>query len=204
MLKPFLLFLSLVLISCSQISYNTYYQGVDDPTFEFRSVKTIGFTPFYWTTSGKNAGVDELTEKQIYAHCKRELETRGYTVTYIPPDKLEEVITANGSEVYCRNLDQYPDLTFTVAYGYRDEIVTIEGRRGGYVKWGKNETYVPPERDRNVKIFNLFIGCVLWTGKPKYMQQVWRGEIYQGSPTPNLIEQSKTMVQGLFREKFPK
>jgi len=187
---------------CGPVQYHTLYDGVKDPLFEFNNSKTIGLLTTYWTQNSKANEVDELTEKQILAYCKTELEKRGFKVIYIPQDNIREI----GDNIQCYGLDEYPDLTLSVGYLQRSGTVNVPAESfgslsfnnyGGYGMAGGRGSY-------NVNVWDLAIAIALWAEPPEYTRKVWRGSIVQGSPKPDLNKRASTLVRKLFNREFPK
>jgi len=210
-----LILLALVCVSCSPINYRTFFDVSKDPTYDFKTHKTIGLAPVFWTVQGKAGNIDELKEKQFLLYMKTELEKRGFSVIYIDSDKLEEydgrvalkqaalsgAMVGSTPEAAHRET-KYPDLILTCDFGIQPETVKVPGEAfgrhdatGGY--YSKTQSY-------EVKTYELSIACHLWSGIPEYKQKVWFARITQGSPLPDLADRAQKMITELFREKFPR
>jgi hypothetical protein len=199
----------MIFFSCSPIKYYTYYEGGFDPTYEFKTVKTIGFTSFFWTINAKKYGIDELFEKQLFVYAKNELEKRGYKVFYISPEFLQEDSTAVDSiAVYVKpDFNNMPDLTLTVSYFQGlGNVVKIPGQTYGIINWGKaigGGSYGKTE-SQEVQTCFLSICYTLWSGSPKYTNKVWQGIIKKGSPILNIQDEAQNMTNDVFLKKFDK
>ena len=186
-------------LSCSEVTYRTFYQSQTDPGFVFQRGTSIGLIPFFWTKVGKENKVDELSEKIILNYIKEELEARGAKVIVIPLENLKE---DDRGIVSCINMDKYPGLTITCFYFERAGQVNIPAQTAGFIaaRYGQ----VISQGAHSVNVYDLFIGCELWSGPPEYITVVWRASILKGSPVPDLFEQARNMVHDLFLTKFLK
>lgn len=201
---PNLIFVVLVALSCSPISYKTLYSGSEDPTFDFKKTKTIGFVPMYWSSRAKELNVTELEEKQMYAYVKKELESRGYIVSYIPLEKC----TTHGDTINLRSdLAEYPDLTVTMHFTQKAGQIEVPAQTGAFLGWGggSGQGYYGQTGSYSANVWTLYVGIAAWSGKPEYMKQVWIGHVAKGSPMPDLNDKAESMISSLlYREKFPK
>jgi hypothetical protein len=197
----FLLVLGMI-AGCSAVSYNTSYVGNFDPTFSFKNVKTIGFTPYYWTSFAKENKIDELEEKQYYAYAKKFFEHEGFKVSYLEPEYLRE---DSAKHISIKGMGGSPDLLLDVFYYQGDsDIVYVPGETvawGSVSKTGGGGAYRSSE-GYAVKTYSLRIRYTLRSGQPLYRQKVWSGGIIQDSPTLNLDEQREDMVRSIFRNKW--
>lgn len=203
-MKKMLFLAFIILVGCAPVKYYTTFDGGFDPTFNLKSAKTIGFTPFYWTEGGKKYNVDPLVEKQFFALAKKELENRGFKVFYISPDNLYQDSTGN---VSVKGLDDFPDLTLTTTFGQGlGNVVTVPGASYGGANWSQygGGGYYISSQSYNVQTYVLFLNYTLWAGKPEYNEIIWSGSIRKGSPKLNLSEEMESMVSDLFRQKFDK
>ncbi len=191
----------LFLLSCSAVRYYTYYEGGFDPFFDFKNVKTIGFTPIYWTSPAKKIGYDKLFEKQLFIYAKIELEKRGFKVFYINPEFLEYDPVKEG--VYVKpDFKEMPDLTLTVIYYQgKGNVVKVPGKASGILNWGKWGLY-EQKQDYEVQTCFQVLVYTLWSGSPEYTNKAWEGVIKKGSPILNLQEQAQDMTYDVFLEKF--
>ena len=202
--KGFFLFCAIVLLltsfSCSPVIYNTVYEGGHDPLFDIKAVKTIGFAPYSWTKKGKELGMDELFEKQLFVYAKNELTARGFNVFYIYPENLIENKT-NG-EVYVReSYANMPDLMLTLGYSQRkSNVVHVPGQAYGSLYKGIGSYYQTEGYD--VQAYSLNLAFTLWSGPPKFMNKVWAGAIAKGSPELNLSDKAQEMTKDVFEKKF--
>jgi len=205
-LQTVLLAFFIFLFSCSNIVYNTYYEGGHDPLFNIKKAKTIGFTPFYWTKSARAAGCDELIEKQMFVYVRNELQKRGFKVVYIPPEFLEEGSDESRTEIYIKeNYKDMPDLTLTVQYWQGlGNTVQVPGQSYGSLNWGKygGRGYYGETQGYEVQTYFLLLSFTLWNDAPKYMNKVWEGTIKKGSPKLDLLEQAPSMTSEIFNRKF--
>jgi len=192
------------LLSCSAVRYYTYYEGGFDPFLDFKNIKTIGFTPIYWTSPAKKIGYDELFEKQLFIYAKIELEKRGFKVFYIDPEFLEYDPVKEG--VYIKpDFKEMPDLTLTVIY-YQGlgNVVKAPGKTSGILSWGKSlgKGFYEQTQDYEVQTYFQVLIYTLWSGSPEYTNKAWEGVIKKGSPILNLHEQAQDMTYDVFLEKF--
>lgn len=189
-----------MLTSCA-VKYYTYREGGHDPLFDIGAVKTIGFTSFC-----PELDCDELTEKQFFVYAKDELQKRGYTVFYIPKQYLEYIETEKGFECHVKaNYKDMPDLTLTIGFEQGlGNVVHVPGQSFGYAGWGNSSGsgYYSQTQGYSVQTYYLYLGYVLWSGQPKYMDVVWKGTLTKGSPKMNLQEQAQKMTKEIFRTKF--
>ena len=184
--------------SCSPIKYRTFFDVSKDPTYDFKTPKTIGLVPIFWTVRGKANNIDELKEKQFLLYMKAELEKRGFSAIYIDSDKLED----RDGKTALKQAGKYPDLILTCEFNIQPATVKVPGEAfgrhdatGGY--YSKTQSY-------DVQTYELSIACNLWSGAPEYKQKIWYGLITQGSPTPDLSDRAQAMIVNLFKEKFPR
>ena len=198
MKKAVLILLAVIVSGCSSVRYTNLYEGATDPTYNFRKGSTIGFVPTYWTTRGKEAGKDELIEKQFYAFFKKELERRGLKLVYIQPDQLEEQEDKNISYKSA----EYTELALVVDYGVNSGEVTIPGQ--AYGGWGTSAGYVGSTQSYDVQVYGLYINCSLFAGPPEYKQRVWYGQALKGRPQPDLLNQAQWMIINMLARKFPR
>ncbi len=211
MVKPISVCAMLLMISvggCESVNYTVRYEGIADPDFDLRQVKTIGLTPCYWTGAAKANGISQLQEKQLLNACKIEFERRGFDVEYVSEDNLEEIRDANAPnrwEIHCVGMEKYPDLTCAVVYVTRQGTVTIPGESHGsfYVGRYGGSGSAHGHSSYDVTVWTLGIRVTLWAEAPKYMHEVWRGTVEKGSPGPNLAENADGMISSLFAGKFP-
>jgi len=187
------------LFSCSEVTYRTLYESQTDPVFVFPRAISIGLTPMSFTKKAKADGVDELFEKVLLSYFKKELESRGANVFYVPLENLKEEEDGNATLI---NMKEYPDLAFTVGYYQRSGQVDIPTQTDGYL--GKQGGGVSSRGAHSVTVYDLFIWCALWSGAPEYRKTEWRARILKGSPIPNLSEQAQDMVHNLILNKFLK
>lgn len=195
--------LALLILGCSPISYQTYYQAKQDPTFDFGGMREIGLVPLYWSRDAKQAGVDPLAEKQLLAYFKTELEKRGYRVWFVDPDDCE----SRGGEIMLRQgLDKYPDATLTIIYGQQSGSIEVPSSSSGYFNWGeyyKGGGY-QSTGPYSASIWGLYIGATVWAETPNYDTPVWQGSVIKGSPGPDLFDKAPGMIAKLMKsEKFP-
>ena len=167
---------ALVLIAaCSPVKYFAAYEGGHDPSYNIKKAKTIGFTPICWTAKARNLGYDAHIEKQMFAYARDELQNRGYTVYYIPPEFIEEDTVTNA--IYVKdNFKNMPDLTLTIRY------------------WQGPGTTSQP--------YLLLLGFTLWSGAPKFLNKAWEGTIKKGSPKLDLFDQAQNLTTEIFSKKF--
>ena len=178
--------------------------SIEKSSFDFSSVSTIGFIPTYWLKSGKIRKMDESAEKQIYGYLKRELELKGYIVSYVKEENIKSIEQHGVAfEIEFEDLGNYPDLVLYANYLQNDSrgfypMQSYEGTNwgNGVDSGGKNNR----ASSRN-KTY-LEIKCFLWAGKPDYSQRIWRGEILEISDKPDLNEKAEMMIQRLFSEQF--
>jgi hypothetical protein len=195
--------LFIILTACAPVKYYTYIEGGHDPSFDIKSTKTIGLVPFCYRY---NEQCDELTEKQFLAYAQNELQKRGFTVFYIPKEYLEYFETEKGVESYVKaDYENMPDLILNVWY-HQDlgNVVHVPGQSGGSINWnsdGGKGSYRSTE-GYNVQTYFLQLQYTLWSGKPKYMEKIWRGVLKKGSPKLDLLEQAQTMTKEIFHKKF--
>ena len=192
------------LLSCANVTYHTYYEGGFDPFYDFKNLKTIGFTPFGWTNTAREIGYDELFEKQLYVLAKKELEKKGFEVFYISPEYLEYNTTTNVLSIKT-SYKEMPDLTLTVFY-YQGlgNVVEVPGTASGLLKWGKSLGIGSFNQTQSYKVQTYFLALAytLWSGPPKYINKAWEGVIKKGSPILDLQDQAKRMTVNVFKVKF--
>jgi hypothetical protein len=98
-----------------------------------------------------------------------------------------------------------PDLTLTVwAHQGLGNVVQVPGQSGGSVSWGNKYGggYYGATEGYNVQTYFLQLQYTLWSGKPQYMEVVWRGILKKGSPKLDLLEQAPSMTTKMFFQKF--
>jgi len=198
--------LSIMLISCAPIVYNTYYEGGHDPLFNINNARTIGFIPCCWTSAKKNKGYDELVEKQMFVYARDELQKRGFIVTFIPAEYIEQdQINENTFYIKKEYYREMPDLTLMLYYWQGPgNKVQIPGQGVGVINWGNygGGGYYGQTQGYEVQTYALVLGYTLWSGAPKYMNKVWEGRAIQGSPVLDLFEWAPLMAKEIFARKF--
>jgi hypothetical protein len=194
------IFITFIFYSCSSVKYLTIYNSAQDPTYDLCNKKTVAFYPKYWTSVGKKQGFDQLLEKQIFFHCKKELEKRGFQMTYIEPVFLEE--TSENLIKAKKEMGAY-DLTMVVEYYQKQTYVEIPGKSQGNIFWGNTGGWGAYGTTSSYTVWgwDLIINCSLWNGNAK---KVWFGQIIQGSPSANIGDRTEKMVNNLFSNKFPR
>ena len=192
------IFVTHSLTGCSLVNYRTLYDGAKDPTFDFETVETIGFMPTYWTTYGKRNGQDELREKEIFGYFKENLERMGYSVSYIDPKNLEEL---DGDKIVTTGLSVFPDLTLIIGFSQNHSTIKVPAKSSAFSTGGA--LFYSSSGAQQVNYYNLRVGASLWANPPEYMKEVCRGIVLQGSPTPNLSEKARGLVEKLLDKKFP-
>ncbi len=203
-MRTFIFIILFFIVSCSSVQYHTIYEGGFDPLFDFEKVKTIGFTPFCWTGWYKDAGCDELFEKQLFIYAKDQLGKRGFEVFYIAPEFLEADSAVKA--VYVKSgYENMPDLTLT-AFSYQGlgNVVEVPGETYGAINWGSKYGggYYGETKGYEVQTYTMRIAYTLWSGPHKYMNKAWEGVITKGSPELNLQEQAQAMTYNVFLYKW--
>jgi len=193
-----LIMILLSLNACSPVKYRTLYDTAQDPTYDFKAAKTVGLVPTAWTEQGRAGNIDGLREKQFLLYIKSELEKRGFEVSYIDVDKLEE----RNNNVSLKPDVKLPDLILTCDFGIKPEIVKIPGEAFG--RRDATSGYYSNTQSYEVQTYELSIGCHIWSGGPGNRQKIWYARITQGSPAPDISDRAQAMITGLFTEKFPR